>query len=98
MVMQACMAPLPALCLCPRQNALAQMCHGHACRHCTRVRILAASQRVWAAQPASAQVCPASFSPATKTMELFMWQRNTVGVGAHYVMDCSVVLGALDDA
>ena len=31
-------------------------------------------------------------------MQLFMWQRNTVGLGAHYVMDCFVVLGALDDA
>ena len=30
-------------------------------------------------------------------MQLFMWQRDIVGV-AHYIMDCSVVLGALDHA
>ena len=39
---------------------------------------------------------PALFSPANHTMQLFMWQRNTVGV-AHF-MDWFEVLGALDDA
>ena len=37
------------------------------------------------------------FSPAKNTMQLFMWQRDIVGV-AHYIMDCFEVLGALDDA
>ena len=40
---------------------------------------------------------PALFSPAKNTMQLFMWQRNIVGV-AHFVQDCFEVLGALDDA
>ena len=40
---------------------------------------------------------PALLSPATNTMQLFMWQRNIVGV-AHFVQDCFEVLGALDDA
>ena len=40
---------------------------------------------------------PALFSPAKHTMQLFMWQRNIVGV-AHFVQDCFEVLGALDDA
>ena len=40
---------------------------------------------------------PALFSPANNTMQLFMWQRNIVGV-AHFVQDCFEVLGALDDA
>ena len=31
------------------------------------------------------------------TMQLFMWQREIVGV-AHYIMECFDVLGALDDA
>ena len=39
----------------------------------------------------------ALFSPAKNTMQLFMWQRNIVGV-AHFVQDCFEVLGALDDA
>ena len=39
----------------------------------------------------------ALFSPVENTMQLFMWQRDIVGV-AHYVMDCFEVLGALDDA
>ena len=30
-------------------------------------------------------------------MQLFMWQRNVVGV-AHCIKDCFEVLGALDDA
>ncbi len=30
-------------------------------------------------------------------MQLFMWQRDIVGV-AHYIEDCFEVLGALDDA
>ena len=40
---------------------------------------------------------PALFSPAENTMQLFMWQRDIVGV-AHYIMDCFEVLGTLDDA
>ena len=40
---------------------------------------------------------PALFSPAKNTMQLFMWQRDIVGV-AHYIKDCFEVLGALDDA
>ena len=40
---------------------------------------------------------PALFSPATNTMQLFMWQRSIVGV-AHFVQDCFEELGALDDA
>ena len=40
---------------------------------------------------------PALFSPAKNTMQLFMWQRNIVGV-AHFVQDCFEGLGALDDA
>ena len=40
---------------------------------------------------------PALFSPANNTMQLFMWQRNNVGV-ARFVKDCFEVLGALDDA
>ena len=40
---------------------------------------------------------PALFSPASNTMQLFMWQRNTVEV-AHFIKDCCEVLGALDDA
>ena len=32
--------------------------------------------------------CPALFNPATNTMQLFMWQRDIVGV-AHCIMDCS---------
>ena len=40
---------------------------------------------------------PALFSPAKNTMQLFMWQRNIVGM-AHFVQDCFEVLGALDDA
>ena len=40
---------------------------------------------------------PALFSPAENTMQLFVWQRNIVGV-AHFVQDCFEVLGALDDA
>ena len=39
----------------------------------------------------------AMFSPANNTMQLFMWQRNVVGV-AQFVKDCFEVLGALDDA
>ena len=31
------------------------------------------------------------------TLQLFMWQRNIVGV-AHFIKDCFEVLGALDDA
>ena len=31
---------------------------------------------------------PALLSPAETTMQLFMWQRDTVGV-AHYIMDVS---------
>ena len=37
---------------------------------------------------------PALFNPAKTTMQLFMWQRDIVGV-AHYIMDCFEVLGAL---
>ena len=37
---------------------------------------------------------PALFGPATNTMQLFMGQRDNVGV-AHYIQE---VLGALDDA
>ena len=37
---------------------------------------------------------PALFSPAKNTMQLFMWQRDIVGV-AHYIKDCFEVLGAL---
>ena len=40
---------------------------------------------------------PALFSPATNTMQLFMWQHDIVGV-AHFIQDCFEVLGALDDA
>ena len=40
---------------------------------------------------------PALFSPANNTMQLFMWQRNIVGV-AHFVKDCFEMLGAFDDA
>ena len=40
---------------------------------------------------------PAMFSPAKNTIQLFMWQRDIVGVAA-YIMDCFEVLGALDDA
>ena len=42
---------------------------------------------------------PALFSPAINTThaQLFMWQRDIVGV-AHYIMDYFEVLGALDDA
>ena len=40
---------------------------------------------------------PALFTPANNTMQLFMWQRNIVGV-AHFVKDYFEVLGALDDA
>ena len=39
----------------------------------------------------------ALFSPAKNTMQLFVWQRNIVGV-AHYITDSIEVLGALDDA
>ena len=39
----------------------------------------------------------ALFSRAETTMQLFMWQRNIVGV-AHNIMECFEVLGALDDA
>ena len=31
------------------------------------------------------------FSPANNTMQLFMWQRNIVGV-AHFVQDCFDVI------
>ena len=34
---------------------------------------------------------------AHNNMQLFMWQHDIVGV-AHYIKDCSEVLGALDDA
>ena len=37
---------------------------------------------------------PVLFSPAKNTMQLFMWQRNSVGV-AHSIMNCCDVLGAL---
>ena len=37
---------------------------------------------------------PALFSPACSTMQLFMWQPDTVGV-AHYMLDCLDFLGAL---
>ena len=40
---------------------------------------------------------PALFGPAENTMQLFMWQRDTVEV-AHYIKDCFGVLGALHDA
>ena len=41
---------------------------------------------------------PALFSPANYTTQLFMWpQRDIVGV-APYIMACSDMLGALDDA
>ena len=30
---------------------------------------------------------PALFRPASNTMQLFMWQRDLVGV-AHYIMGC----------
>ena len=40
---------------------------------------------------------PALLSPAKNTMQLFMWQRDIVGV-AHYIMDFVEVLGVLDDA
>ena len=40
---------------------------------------------------------PALFSPATNTMQPFLWQHDIVGV-AHYIKDCFEVLGALDDA
>ena len=40
---------------------------------------------------------PALFSPAKNTMQLFMWQHDSVGV-AQYIMVCFDVLGALDDA
>ena len=40
---------------------------------------------------------PAFLSPAKNTMQLFMWQRDVVGV-ARYIKDCFEVLGALDDA
>ena len=39
----------------------------------------------------------ALFSPAYNTMQLFMWQRDIMGV-AHHIMECSVVLGAFCDA
>ena len=35
--------------------------------------------------------------PVRNTMQLYMRQRDIVGV-AHYIMDCFEVLGALDDA
>ena len=40
---------------------------------------------------------PALFSPAENTMQLFMWQLDTVGV-AHDIVDCFHVLCALNDA
>ena len=40
---------------------------------------------------------PALSSPAKNTMQLFMWQRDIVGV-AHHITECSDVLVALDDA
>ena len=39
---------------------------------------------------------PALFIPAENTMQLFMWQLDTVWV-AHYIMECFVVLVFLDD-
>ena len=36
--------------------------------------------------------CPALFSPAKNTMQLFMWQRNIVGV-THDIKVCFAVLG-----
>ena len=55
---------------------------------------------VWEAPDALHQVLIAclvvGYHPA-HGMQLFMWQRNIVGV-AHYSMDCFKVLGALDDA
>ena len=52
----------------------------------------------WSALPCSVRgPYPALFSPATDTMQLFMWQRDIVGV-AHYNMNYFEVLGALDDA
>ena len=39
---------------------------------------------------------PALFKFANNTMQLFIWQRNIVGV-AHFIQDCFQVLGALDD-
>jgi hypothetical protein len=39
----------------------------------------------------------ALFGPAKNTMQLFMWQRDIVGV-AHYIKGYLEVLGALDDA
>ena len=40
---------------------------------------------------------PALFIPAENTMQLFMWQRNLVGL-AHDIKDCFEVLVALDYA
>ena len=51
-------------------------CNGRAVRHVRAAEILTRSARY-----------PALFSPATNTMQLFMWQRDIVGV-AHYIMDC----------
>ena len=39
----------------------------------------------------------AFFSLAENTMQLFMWQRNIVGV-AHHIKDCFEVLDAPDDS
>ena len=39
---------------------------------------------------------PALFSLAKNTLQLFMWQRNIVGV-AYYIKDYYELLGALDD-
>ena len=42
---------------------------------------------------------PALFSPAKNTMQLFMWQHDTLGVAHYwYIKDCFEMLGALDDA
>ena len=69
------------------------------CQHCTLHAIHDEKHLVLecpAMQPVRDRY-PALFSPACSTMQLFMWQPDTVGV-AHYILDCFDFLGALSDA
>ena len=69
------------------------------CQHCTLHAIHDEKHLVLecpAMQPVRDRY-PALFSPACGTMQLFIWQPDTVGV-AHYILDCFDFLGALSDA